>query len=173
MATNIVLADYSNPLHQRDIPLLLDIYAHDPMGGGKPLSSYVKNSLVRELSKIPSAFSILAYNNEIPVGLINCFEGFSTFSCKPLINLHDVIVRLEFRGIGIFGKMLSKVEEIALAKNCCKITLEVLGDNETAQSTYRKHGYAPYQLAPCTGSAQFWQKLLDKNLSKHEKHSTI
>lgn len=164
MDTYIVLADYSNPLHQKDIPLLVDIYARDPMGGGTPLSSYVKNNLVRELSKILSALSILAYSNGIPVGLINCFEGFSTFTCKPLINLHDVIVRHEFREIGIFGKMLSKIEEIAL---------EVLGNNETAQSTYRKHGYAPYQLAPSTGSAQFWQKILDINLSEHDKHSKI
>lgn len=37
-------------------------------------------------------FSVLAFDADQPVGLINAIEGFSTFACKPLINIHDVIV---------------------------------------------------------------------------------
>jgi len=43
---------------------------------------------------------------------------------------------------------------------CCKLTLEVLSGNVGAQKAYRAAGYAPYELDPQMGSAQFWQKRL-------------
>ena len=140
--------------------MLLDLYASDPMGGGKSLDEGVKNNLVRELSKLPHAFSFIAYVDEHPAGLINCFEGFSTFLCKPLINIHDIVVLDEYRGNGIAGMMLEKVEEIARSKGCCKLTLEVLSNNEAAKSAYQKFGFSDYQLDPQAGTALFWQKLL-------------
>jgi ribosomal protein S18 acetylase RimI-like enzyme len=140
--------------------MLLDRYASDPMGGGKSLDDGVKNNLVRELSKLPHAFSVVAYVDEQPAGLINCFEGFSTFLCKPLINIHDIVVLEEYRGNGIAGKMLEKVELIARLKGCCKLTLEVLSNNEAAKSAYHKFGFSDYQLDPQAGTALFWQKLL-------------
>ena len=160
MNLRIVKADYLNEQHAGDIPMLLDLYASDPMGGGKSLDEGVKNNLVRELSKMPHAFSFIAYVDERPAGLINCFEGFSTFLCKPLINIHDVVVLDEYRGSGIAGKMLEKVEQIARSKGCCKLTLEVLSNNEAAQSAYQKFGFSDYQLDPQAGTAMFWQKLL-------------
>jgi ribosomal protein S18 acetylase RimI-like enzyme len=54
--------------------------------------------------------------------------------------------------------MLSKVEEIAKAKGCCKITLEVLEGNEIAKNAYRKFGFSSYELDPAMGRALFWQK---------------
>lgn len=140
--------------------MLLDAYASDPMGGGNPLSDEVKDNLVKELARLPHAFSIIAYLDDEPVGLVNCFEGFSTFVCKPLVNIHDVVVLAKYRGHGISQKMLAKVEEIARAKGCCKMTLEVLSKNEAAMSAYRKFGFADYELDPDAGTALFWQKKL-------------
>ena len=140
--------------------MLLDAYASDPMGGGKPLRVEGKNNLVKELSRLPHAFSVIAYVDDTPVGLVNCFEGFSTFACKPLVNIHDVVVVDKYRGKGISQKMLAKVEEIAISKGCCKMTLEVLSKNEAAKSAYRKFGFADYALDPEAGTAHFWQKQL-------------
>ena len=162
MNIQIVKADYMNLQHGKDIPMLLDNYASDPMGGGKPLNEDVKNNLVQALAKIPHAFSIIAYVDEQPVGLVNCFEAFSTFSCKPLINIHDVVVLNEYRGNGISQKMLGMVEEIAQSKGCCKLTLEVLSNNEFAKSAYIKFGFSSYELDPKKGVALFWQKKLIK-----------
>lgn len=36
----------------------------------------------------------------------NCFESFSTFACKPLINIHDFIVLEKYKGNGISQKIL-------------------------------------------------------------------
>ena len=128
------------------------------MGGGTPLSAGVKDNLVKALSNIPHAFSLICYVDSKPAGLINCFEAFSTFQCKPLINIHDVMVLTDFRGLGISQLMMGKVEEIAKSKGCCKLTLEVLEGNEVAQSSYKKFGFSGYELNPVTGKALFWEK---------------
>ncbi len=155
---NIIVADYS--LHGDDICKLLSAYARDPMGGGKDLSRDVLDNLPGELGKRPYAFSILCYKDDSPVGLINCFEAFSTFQCKPIINIHDIVVDADCRGQGICQAMLEKVASIARQKGCCKITLEVLEGNTAAQRAYMQFGFAGYQLDPAMGKAMFWEKSL-------------
>lgn len=157
---HIVKADYHSPKHAQAIIDLLKAYALDPMGGGEPLSTYTINNLVSELSQRDYAFSVLAFHEDKAVGLINCFEAFSTFACKPLVNIHDVIVLSEYRGLGISLSMLLEVERIALNKGCCKITLEVLENNLVAKQAYQSFGFSAYQLDPEAGNALFWQKSL-------------
>jgi ribosomal protein S18 acetylase RimI-like enzyme len=158
MKIDVLRADYLNAQHADDISYLLSNYAEDPMGGGAPLSDHVKQNLAKALSKLPHALSVISYVNDKPAGLINCFESFSTFKCKPLINIHDIVVVNEFRGMGISQLMLSKVEDIAKVKGCCKITLEVLEGNEIARNSYLKFGFDGYELDPEMGKALFWQK---------------
>jgi len=158
MKVNVLVADYLNSQHAQDISYLLNCYAEDPMGGGEPLSENVKTNLANELSKLPHAFSVICYVDDKPAGLINCFEAFSTFKCKPLINIHDIVVVGEFRGVGICQKMLASVEKVAKEKGCCKITLEVLEGNEVARNSYLKFGFDGYELDPEMGKAMFWQK---------------
>ena len=154
----IVRVDYQNPDHISDLVALMDQYALDPMGGGEGLPDKVKANLGNNLAKLPSAISLLAYVGNEAVGLLNAFEGFSTFACKPLINVHDVIVSFSYRRKGISHHLLSSLEEIAKEKGCCKLTLEVLSQNKTAKTSYQKMGFAPYQLDPKSGQAEFWQK---------------
>lgn len=158
MNIEVKIADYSNKDQAIDIGYLLDAYSQDQMGGSQPLAESIKSNLAFELSKLPHAFSIICYVNNKPAGLVNCFEAFSTFKCKPLINIHDVVVVKEFRGLGLSQRMLSKVEEIAKSKGCCKITLEVLEGNEVAKNSYIKFGFDGYELDPVVGKALFWQK---------------
>lgn len=160
MPLEIIKANYADSQHQKDIPILLNKYASCSMGGGIPLDQRVIDNLVNELSKREFAFSILCYNEGKAIGLVNCFEAFSTFACKPLINIHDVFVAEEYRGLGISQKMIAKVEEIAREKECCKLTLEVLSENKNAQMAYLKLGFTSFEIDPKTGSAAFWQKKL-------------
>ena len=161
MNIEVIIADYSSEKHEIDIVHLLDSYAKDPMGGGESLALYVKENLVAELAKRSYAFSLICYVGTEPAGLINCFDGFSSFSCKPLINIHDVIVLNEFRGLGISQLLLNEVENIAKEKGCCKITLEVLEGNNAAKKAYLKQGFAGYELDPEMGKALFWQKSIE------------
>jgi ribosomal protein S18 acetylase RimI-like enzyme len=156
----VLQASYTNQVHAEAIGFLLGQYAEDVMGGGQALSVDTRQQLAGELAKRPYAFSVLAFIAGEPVGLVNCFEGFSTFQCRPLVNIHDVVVVNTHRGQGISQKMLAKVEEIARQRGCCKLTLEVLEGNVIAQGSYRKMGFAGYELDPQMGKAMFWQKAL-------------
>lgn len=160
MDVQVLKADYANPDHAQSLVNLLDAYASDPMGGGEGLSAHVRQNLVAALSDIPEAFSILAIIDGAAVGLVNCFQGFSTFACKPLINIHDVFVLDEYRGQGISLKMLGLVETIARQRDCCKLTLEVMVTNKPARSVYEKFGFSHYQLDEEDNPAHFWQKKL-------------
>ena len=161
MHFSILKADYSNPQHAAAIVYLLNHYAEDLMGGGRPLPVEVSENLVAELAQRPFALSLLAYTADTPVGLVNAFEGFSTFACKPLINIHDIAVHRDYRGQGVGRQLLAGVEQIANERGCCKLTLEVLSDNSNAKVVYQRFGFAPYSLRADTGNAEFWQKLLD------------
>jgi ribosomal protein S18 acetylase RimI-like enzyme len=162
-SVRVCTADYANASHALALIDLLDAYAKDPMGGGTGLSDFARHNLVPSLAARPQVFSVLAFsgaNEETPVGLINCMEGFSTFACKPLVNVHDVVVLPAYRGQRIAEKMLALVDKLARQRGACKLTLEVLAGNVGAMQLYRRVGFSNYQLDPAQGQAQFLQKWL-------------
>lgn len=161
---HVCRADYANARHAQVLVELLDAYAQDPMGGGEPLSDFAKQNLVACLAARPQAFSVLAFADadEVqPLGLINCIEGFSTFACRPLVNVHDVAVLPAYRGQRVAERMFVLVQAIAQERGACKLTLEVLACNDSAQRLYARIGFAQYQLNAAVGTAQFLQKWLD------------
>ena len=154
-------ADYANADHASAVVLLLDAYAQDPMGGGHGLSDFAKANLVAALAARPQAYSVLAFDGNQPVGLVNCIEGFSTFACLPLVNVHDVAVLASHRGRRIGELMLALAEQVARERGACKLTLEVLSGNTGACRLYQRIGFENYQLDPTMGHAQFMQKWLE------------
>jgi ribosomal protein S18 acetylase RimI-like enzyme len=156
----IIEADLSIPKHARAVISLMDEYARDPMGGGNGLSDYAKTNLIPELAKRQTARVILAFVEDLPAGLVICLEGFSTFACQPLLNIHDAIVSLPYRGRGLSKLMLQTAENMAIELGCCKLTLEVLEHNYLAQKAYRSVGFNGYELNPEMGKALFWEKKL-------------
>jgi len=156
-------ADYGDPVQARAIVELLDSYARDPAGGGEPLPQASRERLPACLAEIPGALSLLAYVGGEPVGLANCFQSFSTFACRPILNLHDLTVLPPWRGRGIGRALLRAVESSARERGCCKLTLEVLTGNGPARGLYSSLGFAPYRLEPEFGQAEFWEKKLVKN----------
>jgi len=136
--------------------VLLDLYARDPMGGGRPLDPDVLRALPDRLAAQPGAHVWLALAADgAPAGVAVCFTGFSTFAARPLLNLHDLAVAPGHRGRGVGRRLLEAVEAAARAAGCCKVTLEVRDDNAGAQALYRALGYgdgpAPHR---------FWSKPL-------------
>lgn len=140
---------------------LLDAYARDPMGGGKPLPEAVKERVPRDLARLAHAFVLLAFEEGVPAGVAVCFEGYSTFRGAPLVNLHDFAVAPAFRGRGVARSLLAELEREARARRCCKITLEVLSGNARARGVYARAGFGGYQLTEATGQALFLEKFLD------------
>lgn len=156
----ILEADFANPAHGAAVLALLDEYARDPMGGAQPLSAHTRANLITQLARRPGAGALIARYDGTPAGLAIYFEGFSTFACQPLLNLHDFMVSEPLRGRGIAQRLLAELDQVGLRRGCCKITLEVLQGNAPAQALYRKIGYQGYALAAAAGQALFWQKQL-------------
>ena len=156
----IIDADLNNPQHGAALVQLLNSYACDPMGGAEPLSDFCQANLIAELKKRPTMCAVLALVDGKPAGFSICIEGFSTFACQPLLNIHDIAVTSAFRGQGIARKILTRIEQIAVQRGCCKITLEVLEGNKAAHALYTDVGFAGYQLDPALGGALMMQKKL-------------
>ena len=158
MKLRIAAVDLKNEQISAAWLALLDHYASDPMGGGKPLPAEVRANLVRELQAMPTFYGAIAFDGDEAVGLINCFAGFSTFAAKPLLNIHDLAVLRGRRAQGIGQALLGWAEEEARRLGCCKLTLEVLSNNQRALASYERAGFAPYVLDPAAGQALFLQK---------------
>lgn len=156
----VVRVDYGDPRHAGALVELMNVYACDPAGGGEPLSAYVRANLVAALAARPFVFSVLAFDGAEAVGLVNAIEGFSTFACRPLVNIHDVVVAPNHRGRGIAARMFDTVETLARERGACKLTLEVLHGNAAARGLYDRLGFVDYALGEAMGHARFMHKWL-------------
>lgn len=157
---DIIISDLSLAEHGQAVLDLLNEYANGDTGSGGDLPEYTQQNLISELQARNNLHVILAFINDYPAGLLIAIDSFSTFTCKPILNIHDVIVSAGFRGQGLAKRLLAKAEELATSKGCGKLTLEVLEGNSTAQKVYRACGYDSYALDPAMGRAMFWQKIL-------------
>jgi len=160
MKISLIQADYHNEQQGRDLVMLLNAYALDPMGGGKALSDDVQKNLVSTIAKRDDFLTLLCYIDDKPAGILNYVEGFSTFTCKSLLNIHDCGVLKKYRGLGISQKLFIEAEKISRERGYCKLTLEVLEGNIVAQNAYKKLGFSGYELDVKTGKAMFWEKVL-------------
>ena len=157
---SIVVADLENPIHARAIVELIAEYALDPMGGGIALDPKVLDELIPGLRAHPAKRIWLAYDGANPIGVAICFIGFSTWSARPLINIHDIAVTRSARGRGVGRKLMAAIESAAKTLGCCKITLEVRDDNTVARGLYRDLGFAQAHAGAAHAAMEFWTKPL-------------
>ena len=141
MSIETVQARLDDVAHADAVLTVLDSYARDPIGLGRPLSADVRTRLVPELEKRANALILLAFDGATPVGLANCFFGFSSFAARPLLNVHDLAVVPERRGQGIGRALLREAERHAREAGCCRMTLEVQEQNARARGLYRSFGF--------------------------------
>ena len=158
MTLAIKKVDFDNSEDLAGFTMLLKHYTSDPAGGGQRITEDRIHDTIRGLAERPYAHSFLTHLDARAVGLVTCFESFSTFLAKPILNIHDFVVLKSYRNQGIAQKMLTGIEMFARNKGFAKITLEVLEHNEPATKAYSKFGFKPYRLNPEHGTAQFWQK---------------
>ncbi len=156
----ILEADLNRAEHQHAVVELLDAYAVDPMGNGKPLSAEVRRALIPGLQQHPTTVIFLACKGGEAVGIAVCFRGFSTFAARPLINIHDLAVLPEYRGQGIGRRLLEEVERKARQMGCCKLTLEVQENNHRARRAYEAVGFAQAVYEEAAGGSLFLSKPL-------------
>jgi GNAT superfamily N-acetyltransferase len=134
-------ADFENPRDADGITAILNSYAIEPVGGGRPLPLDVQKRVVPALRDHPTALVLLAFADEAPVGIAVCFVGLSTFRARPLLNIHDLAVLPPYRGKGVGRALLHAAEDHARRRGCCRLTLEVLDSNSGARALYRRFGF--------------------------------
>lgn len=137
----IIQADLDNPIHQQAVVEMINAYAQDPMGDGKPLPDQVRRELIPNLRSHPAALVFLAFQDGEPIGLADCTMGFSTFKARPLLNIGDLAVIKGRRGQGTGRLILAAVEAKARELGCCRITLEVQENNRRARHVYGSVGF--------------------------------
>ncbi len=150
--------DLDDTAHVTAMLDLLDEYAAGPTGRGYGLDEAVRARLPAVLAARPYYAGWLAFVDGEPAGVVNCFEGVSTFRAQPLLNIHDIAVSPRFQRRGVGSALLAAVEADARARGCCKITLEVLEGNSQAVAAYLKAGFEPYALDPAMGRAMFFER---------------
>src|SRR5688572_10954889 len=123
MDVTIREADFADSKDCAGLVDVLDSYASDPVGGGQPLNSEVRERLPLALRDHPTTLVLLAFIEGRPVGVAVCFFGFSTFQARPLLNIHDLAVVPDCRGQGIGRALLEAAEARATERGCCKLTL--------------------------------------------------
>ena len=156
----IIEADLSRPDHQEVTVHLLNAYAMDPMGDGKPLSEAARRDVIPGLQQHPTTLVFLAYRDTEPVGLAICFRGFSTFAARPLVNISDYFVFPEHRGAGIGRLLLGAIEQRARDLGCCRLTLEVQENNHHAKRVYGAAGFSQAIYVPEAGGSLYLSKPL-------------
>jgi ribosomal protein S18 acetylase RimI-like enzyme len=156
----VIEADLADPWHQAAIVTLINAYARDAMGTGQNLPVEVRARLIPGLQQHPTTLVFLAVQAHTPVGIAVCFQGFSTFAARPLLNIHDLAVLPDYRRRGVGRQLLEAVEARGRALGCCKLTLEVREDNERAQRLYRDVGFSDVKSTPGVVRNWFLQKSL-------------
>ncbi len=151
--------DWSLDRHALGVLAMIQAYALEATAG-TGLEPEAETRLIPALRQRHDYVGVLALAQGQAVGLVNAFEGFSTFMARPLLNVHDVYVNPTWRGQGLAPRMLEVLQVLAEARGCGKLTLEVLEHNHSAIASYRKFGFQPYALDPAQGHATFWEKRL-------------
>jgi ribosomal protein S18 acetylase RimI-like enzyme len=151
---------------------VLDAYARDPMGEGRPLTAETRACLIPALRQVPNALVLLASARHataarsdaaVVVGAAVCFIGFSTFRARGLLNVHDLAVLPQWRGRGVGTRLLRTIETVARRRGYCKVNLEVRTDNR-ARQLYERLGYGAGAVAKDGQEAEAHYLFLEKRL---------
>ena len=91
-----------------------------------------------------------------PVGFALFFHNFSTFLCKKGLYLEDLFVRPSARGTGMGKRLLQRLAQIAVERDCGRFEWSVLDWNVDAQAFYAKMGATmlpDWRICRVTGDA--------------------
>ncbi|MDR2099195.1 MAG: GNAT family N-acetyltransferase [Campylobacteraceae bacterium] len=134
---NIEHCDYNNPKHTSALKTLLNAYIADEMGGGRVLDEKSSALLIKALASHERAIVLLLSSEGEFTGLLTAFENIATFSAKPMINIHDIVVLKKYRGCGMGRMLMNALIDEAKKRGCARISLEVREDNKIAQNLYK------------------------------------
>lgn len=93
-----------------------------------------------ELIKNKALISYVAYADSVPVGIINMFYKYTTFSGRKILYIEDLYAKREYRGYGIGKKLFEKAKEVAAENDCEQIELKCAVWNKNSAEFYKMQG---------------------------------
>ncbi|MGD8340541.1 MAG: GNAT family N-acetyltransferase [Gammaproteobacteria bacterium] len=144
MDISVIESDLDDDAEGHALVKLLDSYAVEPNGQSAPIDAAITNEIVPGLKRHPTKLVLLAVVDEVFAGAAVCFWVFSTFTAKPVLNIHDLVVLPEYRGQGIGTALLDEAESRARAAGASRMTLEVRDSNRHAKRLYERYGFGPW-----------------------------
>ena len=122
------------------------------------LSADIEFHVIKQLFDLPYFHGFICFVDNVPAGFAVCFESYSTYRAKKVLNIHDFMVSSSYRGKGMGKALLKGIEQYCCDHEYLKITLEVDEDNIAAQKLYSSCDYEDYQVV--LKGLLHWQKYL-------------
>jgi len=114
------LADYENLMHE---VTATEEQLRATLFGPRPFAE----ALIASVDGKPAGFAVFLYN-------------YSTFLAKPGIYLEDLYVTPAFRGKGLGKKLITRIAQIAVERDCGRYEWSVLDWNKTSIDFYESLG---------------------------------
>ena len=130
---------------EADIPVILDLIRQLAEYEREPEAVVATEAGLRDVlfGAHRSAETLLALENDKPVGFAVYFYNFSTWLGRPGLYLEDLFVLPSVRGKGYGRALLERLAQIAHERGCGRMEWAVLDWNEPAIQFYKKLGAAP------------------------------
>jgi len=145
--------DFTQAIHCQALADLIEHYKMGEMGDGKPFSPIERLRVVDGLASHPARDIIFVLDDGNIAGVAVCFSLFSTFSVRPYLYIHDLVIHEQHRGKGLGKKLLEHCIALSTGRKYCKVCLEVRHDNERARNLYTSAGFAE-----CVPPMHFWTR---------------
>jgi ribosomal protein S18 acetylase RimI-like enzyme len=149
--TAIVRIDVENTEQRSQFERLFNEYS-------SALSVSIESHVAKHLFELPYFSGFICYADGEAAAFAVCFESYSTYRAKKILNIHDFMVSSNYRGKGVGKALLNGIDQYCRENEFLKITLEVDKDNIIAQKMYRSCDYANYQVVQ--KNLLHWQKYL-------------
>ncbi|RKF17390.1 GNAT family N-acetyltransferase [Alginatibacterium sediminis] len=122
------------------------------------VSASIDSTIVSQLLELPYFRGFLCFADNKPAGFAVCFESYSTYRARKVLNIHDFMVSNRYCGKGLAKSLLASIEQYCFENDYLKITLEVDDDNKIAQRLYESCGFEDFQVV--LKGLNHWQKYL-------------
>ena len=146
-----IKADISSSKHRDDIQSLFGEYA--AISG-----SIIDDNVAGKLFELSYFKGFICYKNDEPLGFAVCFESFSSYKCKQVLNIHDFMISASYRGKGYGRILMDAIEQFGKDNDYLKLTLEVNESNSNDKKLYASFGFEDYRVA--LNDQLHWQKYL-------------
>ena len=152
MNTTIVHIDTDNDCQRLQLKMLFNEYS-------SALSTNIDTNIIEKLFKLPYFHGFICNVNDKPAAFAVCFESYSTYRSKKVLNIHDFMVASNYRSKGVGKVLLHGIEQYSRENNYLKITLEVSEGNIAAKKLYDSCHFEDEKIT--STDLLHWQKYLD------------